>query len=328
MSHIPSKTYCFLLFVFVLGGAFECGVFRGVHCAEQDLQAYSTFVKHAKGGEPSYESPKRKRSVGDHEIKARNRRAVPNDENNNGDSSDSRANSESNGEINYESAKELSQAPKAQVKSNDSSSQPPTNSSIISAPNTSAGGTFMPHSANATTQLNWSVTFTASATTEKSTQSLASANITTKSQSTPSTPMTSVTARQTTPTAPTASVVHSSFQPTEARSTGFSDTERPTTRFVNTTGATETTPTENTADNGVDEEDPLPRESKKKTLFGFVTIEILIAVLAGAACAVILVAFLVYRIKKRNEGSYELSETMTLKGTTYSGKDSEKEVFV
>lgn len=69
-------------------------------------------------------------------------------------------------------------------------------------------------------------------------------------------------------------------------------------------------------------EDPSPR---KKTLFGFVTIEILVALLAGAACAVILVVFLVYRLKKRGEGSYELQETLMLKSGGYS---DEKEVFV
>lgn len=69
-----------------------------------------------------------------------------------------------------------------------------------------------------------------------------------------------------------------------------------------------------------------PKESDRgKTLFGFVTIEILVALLAGAACAVILLIFLVYRLKKRNEGSYELQESMSLKTAAYA---EEKEVFV
>lgn len=69
-----------------------------------------------------------------------------------------------------------------------------------------------------------------------------------------------------------------------------------------------------------------PKESeRRKTLFGFVTIEILVALLAGAACAVILLIFLVYRLKKRNEGSYELQESMSLKTAAYA---EEKEVFV
>ena len=70
-----------------------------------------------------------------------------------------------------------------------------------------------------------------------------------------------------------------------------------------------------------------PTEQPKETLFGFVTLEILIALLAGAACAVILVAFLVYRLRKRNEGSYELCEMVNY-SDTYTGKDGEKEVFV
>lgn len=70
---------------------------------------------------------------------------------------------------------------------------------------------------------------------------------------------------------------------------------------------------------------PSPKVKEKKTLFGFVTIEILVALLAGAACAVILLVFLVYRLKKRNEGSYELQESLMMKSGGYS---EEKEVFV
>lgn len=89
--------------------------------------------------------------------------------------------------------------------------------------------------------------------------------------------------------------------------------------------STSTKTTETTTKEGNDvanQKDPSPR---KKTLFGFVTIEILVALLAGAACAVILVVFLVYRLKKRGEGSYELQETLMLKSGGYS---EEKEVFV
>lgn len=87
--------------------------------------------------------------------------------------------------------------------------------------------------------------------------------------------------------------------------------------------STKTTETTTKEGNDVaNQKDPSPR---KKTLFGFVTIEILVALLAGAACAVILVVFLVYRLKKRGEGSYELQETLMLKSGGYS---EEKEVFV
>lgn len=90
-----------------------------------------------------------------------------------------------------------------------------------------------------------------------------------------------------------------------------------------TSPSTKTTETTTKGGNDVaNQKDPSPR---KKTLFGFVTIEILVALLAGAACAVILVVFLVYRLKKRGEGSYELQETLMLKSGGYS---EEKEVFV
>ena len=90
-----------------------------------------------------------------------------------------------------------------------------------------------------------------------------------------------------------------------------------------TSPSTKTTETTTKEGNDVaNQKDPSPR---KKTLFGFVTIEILVALLAGAACAVILVVFLVYRLKKRGEGSYELQETLMLKSGGYS---EEKEVFV
>lgn len=89
-----------------------------------------------------------------------------------------------------------------------------------------------------------------------------------------------------------------------------------------TSTPTKTTETTTKEGNVANQKDPSPR---KKTLFGFVTIEILVALLAGAACAVILVVFLVYRLKKRGEGSYELQETLMLKSGGYS---EEKEVFV
>ncbi|XP_078382946.1 uncharacterized protein LOC144665568 [Oculina patagonica] len=100
---------------------------------------------------------------------------------------------------------------------------------------------------------------------------------------------------------------------------------------VNPTGLTtkQTKTIETTTKGGGDvqnQKDPTPNETEdRKTLFGFVTIEILVALLAGAACAVILLVFLVHRLKKRNEGSYELQETINLKTAAYA---EEKEVFV
>lgn len=98
------------------------------------------------------------------------------------------------------------------------------------------------------------------------------------------------------------------------------------TENVSTTQQPKTIETTTKESNDVlNQKDPLPKEKEKKTLFGFVTIEILVALLAGAACAVILLIFLVHRLKKRNEGSYELKETLMLKSGGYA---EEKEVFV
>lgn len=100
---------------------------------------------------------------------------------------------------------------------------------------------------------------------------------------------------------------------------------------INPTGITTNQPktietTTNDDSDVQNRKDPPPDESeRRKTLFGFVTVEILVALLAGAACAVILLIFLVYRLKKRNEGSYELQESMSLKAAAYA---EEKEVFV
>ena len=97
--------------------------------------------------------------------------------------------------------------------------------------------------------------------------------------------------------------------------------------IVNPTGlATEQSKTiETTTKGDGDVQNQKEEDEGRKTLFGFVTIEVLVALLAGAACAVILLVFLVHRLKKRNEGSYELQETLNLKTAGYA---EEKEVFV
>lgn len=97
--------------------------------------------------------------------------------------------------------------------------------------------------------------------------------------------------------------------------------------IVNPTGlATEQSKTiETTTKGDGDVQNQKEEDEGRKTLFGFVTIEVLVALLAGAACAVILLVILVHRLKKRNEGSYELQETLNLKTAGYA---EEKEVFV
>lgn len=71
-----------------------------------------------------------------------------------------------------------------------------------------------------------------------------------------------------------------------------------------------------------------PPKKKEKGLFRNLSIEILIALVAGALCALLLVAFLVYRLKKRNEGSYALSESINMKVRTHDDLGMKKEVFV
>lgn len=130
-------------------------------------------------------------------------------------------------------------------------------------------------------------------------------------------------------TAAAKSLIHTPPPPSRAPEPSSAVVSRSTS--VNPTGLTtkQTKTIETTTKGGGDvqnQKDPTPNETEdRKTLFGFVTIEILVALLAGAACAVILLVFLVHRLKKRNEGSYELQETVNLKTAAYA---EEKEVFV
>lgn len=57
------------------------------------------------------------------------------------------------------------------------------------------------------------------------------------------------------------------------------------------------------------------------------TTEVIAAVVVGAVCAVILIAFLVYRLRKRDEGSYALSDG-GYKDTYKLQADTGKEAFV
>ena len=120
--------------------------------------------------------------------------------------------------------------------------------------------------------------------------------------------------------------VHTPVLPTTARtvyasSSGFVS-GNPTK--ISTVQSTTIGPTGKNDGDVKNQTDPIPKAKKRKTLFGFVTVEILVALVAGAACAIILLAFLVHRLKKRNEGSYELQESLSLK----AAGDDEKEVFV
>ena len=64
-----------------------------------------------------------------------------------------------------------------------------------------------------------------------------------------------------------------------------------------------------------------------KSVLTVLTTEVIAAVVVGAVCAVILIAFLVYRLRKRDEGSYALSDA-GYKDTYKLQGDTGKEAFV
>jgi len=65
----------------------------------------------------------------------------------------------------------------------------------------------------------------------------------------------------------------------------------------------------------------------EKSALRVLTTEVIAAVVVGAVCAVILIAFLVYRLRKRDEGSYALSDA-GYKDTYKLQGDTGKEAFV
>lgn len=65
----------------------------------------------------------------------------------------------------------------------------------------------------------------------------------------------------------------------------------------------------------------------EKEVIKVLTTEVIAAVVVGAVCAVVLIAFLVYRLRKRDEGSYALSD-VGYKDTYRLHGDNEKEAFV
>ena len=69
----------------------------------------------------------------------------------------------------------------------------------------------------------------------------------------------------------------------------------------------------------------LDNTAGEKEVMKVLTTEVIAAVVVGAVCAVILIAFLVYRLRKRDEGSYSLSE---YKDTYKLHADTGKEAFV
>ncbi|XP_032234966.1 syndecan-2 [Nematostella vectensis] len=74
------------------------------------------------------------------------------------------------------------------------------------------------------------------------------------------------------------------------------------------------------------EGDMQARVSEKKRL-KVLTNEVIAAVVVGGVCAIILIAFLVYRLRKRDEGSYALTDN-AYKDTNKLRGDPGKEAFV
>lgn len=68
-------------------------------------------------------------------------------------------------------------------------------------------------------------------------------------------------------------------------------------------------------------------DEKTGSVLRVLTTEVIAAVVVGAVCAVILIAFLVYRLRKRDEGSYALSDA-GYKDTYKLQGDTGKEAFV
>lgn len=71
----------------------------------------------------------------------------------------------------------------------------------------------------------------------------------------------------------------------------------------------------------------LDNTAGEKEVMKVLTTEVIAAVVVGAVCAVILIAFLVYRLRKRDEGSYSLSD-VGYKDTYKLHADTGKEAFV
>lgn len=67
-------------------------------------------------------------------------------------------------------------------------------------------------------------------------------------------------------------------------------------------------------------------EAAEKREFQVLTTEVVAAIVVGAVCAIILIAFLVYRLRKRDEGSYALTDGGY--NDTYKLRGEGKEAFV
>ena len=75
-----------------------------------------------------------------------------------------------------------------------------------------------------------------------------------------------------------------------------------------------------------EKEDEPDSKAVSKKPYQVLTVEVIAAIVVGAVCAIILIAFLVYRLRKRDEGSYALTDGGF--NDTYKLRGEGKEAFV
>lgn len=88
-----------------------------------------------------------------------------------------------------------------------------------------------------------------------------------------------------------------------------------------------TTEDENMLGGGVSKDGDVAARKGSQGELEVLSIEVIAAVIVGGVCAIILIAFLVYRLRKRDEGSYILTDT-AYKDTNKLRGDTGKEAFV
>ncbi|KAK3738839.1 hypothetical protein QZH41_004373 [Actinostola sp. cb2023] len=102
-------------------------------------------------------------------------------------------------------------------------------------------------------------------------------------------------------------------------------TESPSEKVVTIKPTTE--PDDDMLGGGVSNDGEVQASIQEREAFSVLTTEVIAAVVVGGVCAIILIAFLVYRLRKRDEGSYILTDT-TYKDTNKLRGDPGKEAFV
>jgi len=102
------------------------------------------------------------------------------------------------------------------------------------------------------------------------------------------------------------------------------DKTKPTTEISNNAGGADTYGGGPGGGNTKEGDDSDPKALKRE--YQVLTTEVVAAIVVGAVCAIILIVFLVYRLRKRDEGSYALTDGGY--NDTYKLKGEGKEAFV